>query len=335
MPRLSKNDRERAIGMLQSGLYQTDVARRLGVHRTTIARLWSRFNTTGSTDDRPRLGQPRATTQRQDRYIRRLHLRERFQFATVTARTIPGRRRVSAQTIRNRLRAVGLRARRPFRGPTLTANHRQRRLNWAQNHVRWRRNQWNNVLFSDESRFCLRTVDGRRRVYRRRGERYRDDCVERRDAYGGGSVMIWAGINARHKTDLVFVNGRLTGVRYRDEILNRHVVPFIRRHGGDFQHDNARPHVARVCMDFLQRQNINVLPWPALSADMSPIEHLWDMLGRCVRQRRQQPDTLNELRQALVFEWQRLPQRLVRRLIGSMRRRCQALIAARGGYTKY
>ena len=157
------------------------------------------------------------------------------------------------------------------------------------------------MLFRDESRFLLKEVDGRLRVYRRRGERYLD-CVERRDACGGGSIMIWAGINSRHKTDLVFINGRLTGVRYRDEILTRHVVPFIRRHGGVFQQDNARPHVARVCIDFLQRQNIDVLPWPALSADMSPIEHLWDMLGRRVRQRRQQPVTLNELRNALVFE---------------------------------
>ena len=294
MPRLSIINRECAIGMLQSGLYQTDVARRLGVHRTTIARLWNHFNTTGSTDDRPRPGQLRATTPRQDRYTRRIHTRKRFQFATKTARTLPGRSRVSTQTIRNRLRSVGLQAMRPFRGRTLTVNHRQRRLNWAQNHLRWRRNQWNNVLFTDESRFMLREVDGRRRVYRRTGERYLDACVERRDAYGGGSVMILAGITARHKTDVVFVDGRLRGVRYCDENLNRHVVPFIQRHGVF-----SRPHVARACTDFLQRQNIDVLPWPALSADMSPIEHLWDLLGRRVRQRRQQPWKLNELRQAL------------------------------------
>ena len=54
MPRLSKVERERAVGMLQGGSKQTDVTRRLGVHRTTIARLRSRFKTTGSTDDRPR-----------------------------------------------------------------------------------------------------------------------------------------------------------------------------------------------------------------------------------------------------------------------------------------
>ena len=47
------------------------------------------------------------------------------------------------------------------------------------------------------------------------GERYLDACVERRDAYGGGSVMM-VGITARHKADVVFVDGRLTGVMYCD-----------------------------------------------------------------------------------------------------------------------
>ena len=166
-------------------------------------------------------------------------------------------------------------------------------------------------------------------MYHRRDERYLDARVERRDAYGGGSVRIWAGITATDKTDVVFVDGRLIGVRYRDEILHRHVVPFIQHHGGILQQDNARPQIARVCNDLLRRQNINVLPWPALSADMSPIEHLWDVLCRRSRQRRQQPRTLNELRQALVLEWRRLPQRLLRRLVGSMHRRCQGLFAAR------
>ena len=96
MPRLSQNDRDRAFGMLESGYYQTDVARRFGVHRTTIARLWDRYNTIGSTDDRPRPGQRRVATPR-ERYIRRIHTRKRFRSATITARTLPGRRRVSAQ----------------------------------------------------------------------------------------------------------------------------------------------------------------------------------------------------------------------------------------------
>ena len=50
-------------------------------------------------------------------------------------------------------------------------------------------------------------------------------------------------------------------------------------------HDNARPQVARICRQFLNRNNVNVLPWPAVSPDMNPIEHIWDYLGRKVRAR--------------------------------------------------
>ena len=56
------------------------------------------------------------------------------------------------------------------------------------------------------------------------------------------------------------------------------VVPFIRRHHLMFQPDNARPHVASVWTQFLEDENVPVLPWPAYSPDMSPIEHAWDAL---------------------------------------------------------
>ena len=47
-----------------------------------------------------------------------------------------------------------------------------------------------------------------------------------------------------------------------------------------FQQDNARPHVARIVQAFFQRRRVSLLPWPARFPDMSPIEHVWDMVGR-------------------------------------------------------
>ena len=65
----------------------------------------------------------------------------------------------------------------------------------------------------------------------------------------------------------------------------------------------------------------------------SPIEHLWDELGRRVRHRQYPTETLQELRNALVHEWNNIPQVFIQGLIGSMRRRCEAVVAARVGHT--
>ncbi len=51
-------------------------------------------------------------------------------------------------------------------------------------------------------------------------------------------------------------------------------MPFIHDHRLMLQHDNARPHVARICTQFLEAENIPVLAWSAYSPDMSPIEHV-------------------------------------------------------------
>ena len=48
-------------------------------------------------------------------------------------------------------------------------------------------------------------------------------------------------------------------------------------------HDNAKLHVARICRQFLDRNNVNVLPWPAVLPVINPIEHIWDYLGGKVR----------------------------------------------------
>ena len=85
MVRLSQLDRGRAIALILQGRSQRDVAQQFGVHESTILRLVQCLRATGRLTDRPRSGRPRVTTQRQDRRIRLVHLRNRLRTATETA----------------------------------------------------------------------------------------------------------------------------------------------------------------------------------------------------------------------------------------------------------
>ena len=250
------------------------------------------------------------TSRRQDRTIRLAHLRNRHLTATETALNTVGTHnlQISPKTVGSRLPRLF-----PMR-------------------------QWRRVLFTDESRFTLYRADGRRRVYRRRGERFADACVVERDRFGGGSVMVWGGIAHGIKSQLIIVAGNMTAVRYRDEILRPVAVPLVQQRNLNLilQQDNARPHVARVCQDFLANNNIAPLAWPPYSPDLTPIEHMWDELDRRVRKRRNPPPaTLAQLRNALIDKWNNIPMRTVNALVNSIQRRIRTATAARGGHTRY
>jgi hypothetical protein len=200
------------------------------------------------------------TTPAQDRHIRLRHLLDRFTTATSTAAAIPGQRSISDQAIRNCLREAGIRARRPVKAVVLTRRHRQVRLQWVQTHRVWPQQRWRTVWFSDESRFLLKRGDGRGRVYRRRNERFVNNCIQEVDRFGGGSVMMWAAISHTGKTALVHIPGNLTAQRYCDEILQPHVLPLMQQNNARFQHENARPNTARISTAILTNSSVAVLP---------------------------------------------------------------------------
>jgi hypothetical protein len=211
------------------------------------------------------------------------------------------------------------------------------RLNFAREQRNWDR-EWHNVLFTDESRFCLTNNDRRNRVFRRPGERYNQCAIQQIDNFGGGSVMVWGGINWTGRTELVVVaGGSMTGQRYRDDIVIPHIEEYAHNFGAGFvlMHDNARPHIARIVTDELNYANIQKLDWPARSPDLNPIEHLWDNLGRRVRRSPVPSLTLQELSNLLISEWELTPQEHIQNLTSSLPRRMEACITARGGNTRY
>ena len=96
-------------------------------------------------------------------------------------------------------------------------------------------------------------------------------------AFGGAGVTVWGCFSLNCKLDLYVLDGTLTGQKYRDQTLCPLVVPHFDCHPLTsrpiLMDANVRPHRACIVQNYLQQEAIELLPWPAMSPDMNPVEH--------------------------------------------------------------
>jgi len=329
---------------LDAGWSVARIARFVEFSKKVVRYHLQRYDETGVVDDRPRSGRPSVTTERDDRVVVAAARVDPF----VSVRRLQHRleeatgRVYSLDTMRNRLAEDNRSAFRPLRFPHLTDLHKINRLRWANGHLNWQMRQWRPVLFTDESKFNISMSDGRLRVWRRRDEDMRnlEEAVLPTDAFGGGGVMVWGGIWHGGKTELVVIeNGRLNARRYIEEIVQPVVLPTRERIGPRrfmLQQDGATAHTARITLDYLGENDVGVLDWTAKMPDMSPIEHVCDMIGReLYRHDDVPPRNIAHLRERIKEIWNGLDQAKINDLIESMPRRCRALVESNGCATSY
>lgn len=347
-----------AIGMLRCGKKAKFVSQELGISCAIVFRWWHRWQSEGSLKRRKGSGRPRKTKIRADSKLVLAAKRNRFDSVprlAISWMSAAGVR-CSIRTAYRRLAEAGIKSYRPavriplskfltiafipFDNITIRNfisghHHKRNRVIWCKDRINWSRQQWRKVLWTDESRFTLDFHDGRIKVHRLPGERYADCCIREHDRYGGGSVLIWAGIWHGGRTIAVRINGTVTGQSYL-RILTSLVIPTVQEHGLVFQDDNATPHRAAIVRQAVLDSGVNTLPWPARSPDLSPIEHAWDALGRKVRESYEHsPTTLDELAERLIHQWSNIEQTTLDLLCDSMPKRLRACIKAHGGHTRY
>ncbi|UYV82312.1 hypothetical protein LAZ67_21001680 [Cordylochernes scorpioides] len=141
------------------------------------------------------------------------------------------------------------------------AEPRRLRRQWCDERRMWTA-EWNEIVFNDESRFCLKNHGGRIRVWRHRGDRMLNSCVMLRHTGPAPGIMIWSGIEYQSRTPKIRIGGTLNSQRYISEVLEPVVLPYSQGlPTAIFQQYNAQPHVARIVQRFFDNRQIELLPW--------------------------------------------------------------------------
>ncbi|UYV76267.1 hypothetical protein LAZ67_13003215 [Cordylochernes scorpioides] len=299
------------IGLKRAGWSIRQIAADTHLGASTVHRLWRRWLEQGNVAIYRNVGATRVTSARVDRRILRQAVAAPQATCTAILQHVQDTldHSISTRTISRRLVANGLHSCRPLRRLPLTPPNRRQRLEWCRARSTWM-TEWHRVVFSDESPFCLSSDSRRVRVWRRRGERSNPAAIVERPTVRQRVIMVWGAIAYDSRSPLLRIQGTMTAQRYVDD------------------QDNARPHTARISQQALQ--DVQMLPWPPYSPDLSPIEHVWDIIGRRLHAL-PQPRSEDELWQMVEKEWRAIPQDAIRTLIDSLARRVAACIAVRGG----
>jgi len=173
-------------------------------------------------------------------------------------------------------------------------------------------------------------------VTRRMDTKYEQSHIAINDRYAG-KVQVSLGITSEGIASIYTFHENMNSEMYRD-ILCDHHLPGARRIFGIrqqyfFAHDNDRKHTSQLVRGFLAAVQVRVLPWPAKSPDLNPVENVWSIITQKVHD--ESPTDVMELEASIHRAAQSIDVNVFRRLVASIPNRLQSVIDAEGWQTKY
>ena len=311
--------------------------------RTTIRREALRDDN----QTRPRSGRPHALSEEQRDHVYDIisHTNPQIKMRDLLREVNDDcKKRCMQSLLRSMDKKKWLQKKRPF----ITAKHAEAQLQWAIRHQAYTLNDWMRVSWSDE---CIveRGV-GIKPIWtftRPRDQIQEGDVQPVRCSGKGVKKMLWAAFGHNRRTGLIPLDGYPLAARggvtsWVIRALYEAFLPEIVIEGGEFMHDGAGPHRGLIVRDILQEMHIRVMEWPPYSPDLNPIENLWALmkakLYRLHPELEHAPDTdetLDALIRGAQEAWHNIDNGILYRLATTMGNRVEAVIEAKGWYTKY
>jgi transposase len=157
--------------------------------------------------------------------------------------------------------------------------------------------------------------------------------------HGGGNIKIWGCITAHGVGYMCKIENNLDSNLYL-EILKGELVNTIKFYRLDeskiiFQHDNDPKHTAKKVKEYLGNQKFETLWWPSQSPDLNPIEHIWFALKQALNGYPKHATGMTELWERVQESFEKISKETCLKFIDSMPDRVQAVLKAKGGWTKY
>ena len=133
-------------------------------------------------------------------------------------------------------------------------------------------------------------------------------------------------VKGNHMTQKYYVDRLLpVYINYMQDVSAQHPGPWLLQEDGDPSHGIRKSGLAQALKD---SHGIRNHKHPAQSPDLNPIKGIWNILKQ--RLRRKAFDSDEELKEALLEEWDKNTLKEIRKRISSMPERCQHLRDTKG-----
>ena len=334
---LTSIQRAQIIVLLEEGKSPKEIAIKFKIDRSTVVRTLQKYNSKKSFEHSKGNGRPKVL----DSFLLAKIVEENEADPKKSLRKISKslekkhNTKISYSSVRNGLISTNRTAYSAINKPFLSKKNIISRFEFSKYVIKTSDELIKSIIFSDESKFELFNTKKRSFVWRKPGTGLQNKHLNPTVKFGGGSVMVWGCFSYYGVGKLVFIDGIMDAARYCNILANNLISSAKELNMNEFifQQDNDPKHTSKLAKSYFEENKIKVMPWPAQSPDMNPIENLWGIIK--VRVAELQPKTKEELKHAIISTWNEMTPEITMKLVNSFSERAIALYNAKGNHINY